>query len=370
MSFRSPLQQGLGKQNNEGCAGALGCQQRRTLPEPCAALRSGSPPLWRPRGEETHNGPHFAVTFALTSHQPEHLALHTPELWQGITPGPLQSDKCGKTMTVAEHEVPKASAGDRLALRPLRVSQLSWPAPFLPMAAEPEPRAEGTHKVLGPRQVRATSCGLGSPVMQSGVEYSWVQVPTPTPLDTVASGLACGRGKSRGLQGRVLLHPPFPSPPRMQSPQSCISRALPLPPVPAALTPTPTPQQAPLWTWWRWRAMIPIQTPGPPSAPPSSTSATSRRPAAGGGCTWWGPAPASTTRWPCSATTPSQVGGTGPGAGRAGCQPLRRGLGLRGRGHGQVAPPPAGHNRISASQRVGVLAMGVQGAGSRQPQAS
>lgn len=57
-------------------------------------------------------------------------------------------------------------------------------------------------------------------------------------------------------------------------------------------------------------------------------------------------------------------------AGRAGRQPLRRGLGLSGGGHGQVAPPPAGHNPISLSRRVGVLAMGVRGAGSRQPQAS
>lgn len=64
--------------------------------------------------------------------------------------------------------------------------------------------------------------------------------------------------------------------------------------------------------------MTPTRTPGPPSAPPSSTSATSRRLAVGAGCTWWAPAPASTTPWLSSVTTLSQVGGVGPGGGGVG----------------------------------------------------
>lgn len=71
--------------------------------------------------------------------------------------------------------------------------------------------------------------------------------------------------------------------------------------------PPPPLLQAPLWTWWKWRATTLTQTRGRPPAQPSSMSATSRRPAARAGSTWWAPAPASPTHWPCSATNPPQV---------------------------------------------------------------
>lgn len=61
------------------------------------------------------------------------------------------------------------------------------------------------------------------------------------------------------------------------------------------------------WRWWRWSATTPTTRAGQPSARPSNMSATSPPPAAWASCTWWAPAPSSTTRSPCSATTLCEV---------------------------------------------------------------
>lgn len=61
------------------------------------------------------------------------------------------------------------------------------------------------------------------------------------------------------------------------------------------------------WRWWKWSATTPTTRAGQPSARPSNMSATSQLPAAWASCTWWAPAPSSTTRSPCSATTLCEV---------------------------------------------------------------
>lgn len=176
----------------------------------------------------------------------------------------------------------------------------------------------------------AARVSLGEPQAES-------RQPAPGGLRCIPGTLRTGQQRGpRGLGLRLPTEVAPPSPSHGLSPQlggtlRCLAFLGPgtasqwgglgqAPPSLAATAASPRPPllQAPLWTWWRWRATTLTQTRGRPPAQPSNMSATSRRPAARAGSTWWAPAPASPTHWPCSATNPPQVWARqGGGQGRA-----------------------------------------------------